>query len=381
MSSAPLRIDLSPDSGGAGDPSRWRARLDAMLAAPPGWLELQAARVAKERLAAFEPGPALVLGIGGSALGPRALVDRAAQQGAAHRVRVLDSLDGAIVEDALSWAIGVGARAIVISKSGRTREVVELLKAATARGVSPGAFVSDPGGGSPISELVAAAGGYLRFELPAEVGGRWSALTSVGQVPLHATGTDAHAALDGAMAQLDRLRADADALLQTLAWRAAHPATTKVIWSYSEALLPWAAWLQQLECESLGRDRGDERVGEMVAVLRGPADQHSVAQLLLDGPRDKRILIVDFSTDPVAADLRAVSALRAIERDAVYDVMRLPTQRMLVTDRSVSTLGALMLQCMVSTVLWAEHLDVDPYGQPAVEAIKTRVAALLDPKA
>jgi glucose-6-phosphate isomerase len=112
--------------------------------------------------------------------------------------------------------------------------------------------------------------------------------------------------------------------------------------------------------------------------LRGPADQHSLAQLLLDGPERGRVSFVDFDDDPegsYAGDLSALARLRVIEREATRESMTLPTRTVLVRDRSPATLGALMLQGMFETALTAATLGVDPYGQPAVERIKKGIRA------
>ena len=115
-------------------------------------------------------------------------------------------------------------------------------------------------------------------------------------------------------------------------------------------------------------------------MLRGPADQHSVAQLLLEGPQQHRILYVDFAGQPPvdAPAVDRLARLRAIERVACREAMSAPTLELLVANRSLAGLGALMFHGMLATVLWAAREGVDPYGQPAVEAIKRRIRAALD---
>lgn len=380
MSAMPIRVDLRPDSPDAAAVASWRERLDSVASDSAPWLELEASTVAAERLRAVPVGPTLLLGFGGSALGTRTALDWAAGAHAgAGEVRVLDTLETEQVADCLEWAAAKAATLITVSKSGRTVAVSQLLAAALERLDGPRVFVSDPGP-NDMDEVLRARGPYERFDIPAPIGGRYSIFTAVGQVPLRAAGLDPHAMLVGARAERERVHGDPGQLLATMAWREANPCSTQVLWCYANPLVSWAAWLQQLECESLGRTRPDgSRVGEFVAVLRGPADQHSVAQLLIDGPRDKRVTIVDFASEAAPPELEAVSTLRAIERDAAFDAMTLPTARILVADRSLETLGALMLDGMFSTVMWAAYLGVDPYGQPAVESIKKRVAARYKP--
>lgn len=377
MVAVPVRVDLRPDSPPPGALDPWRARLEALLsdAAPP-WMDLERARVPTDALDAVPVGPALVLGFGGSALGARTALGLAGRD----QVRVLDSLDLAVVGDCFAWAKAEKASLIVVSKSGRTIEVSTLLRALAGSELGPRFFVSDPKADSGSNEMATLIGDHVRFEMPADVGGRYSVFTAVGQVPLRAAGLDPHVLIRGAEREIATLGASPDHVLAPLWWRSSHPAAASVIWSYDERLGQWAAWLQQLECESLGRARASaDPVGELVVPLRGPADQHSVAQLLLDGPADKRVVVLDFESDfeseRVGPSLREVSNLRQAARDATFDALSLPSARMLVRDRTLETLGALMLDAMVGTVLLAEHLEVDPYGQPAVERIKKRVAA------
>ena len=373
-----------------------------LLEQRPAWLAPAAGVVDEARLARVPVGPTLILGIGGSALGTRAVLAFARAAGLdPGPVRILDTVDPLVVREALDWATGCQATLQVVSKSGKTVEVSTLLEACLARGLRPSALISDGAAGdgaaeaaagdgaaaadaelvasSPIAKRVREVGGGAHVELaiPAQVGGRWSIMTAVGQAPLRSAGLDPRMLTRAAIAERDRLASSAaerESLARSIAWRLAHPARYSILWCYSEVLVNWAAWIQQLECESLGRERSDgSRVGELVCVLRGPADQHSVAQLLLDGPRDGRLTFLDFedaSVEHGAAELRALAHLRVVERQATRASMTLPTRELLLRDPSPTTLSAAMLGSMVETAVAAKSLVVDPYGQPAVERIK-----------
>lgn len=362
--------------------------LAGMLEQPPAWARLDEAKVDRELLRRVPVGPTLLLGIGGSALGARAALQLAEAGGLQPSPwRIVDTVDPIVVADALEWASALNAKLMVVSKSGTTVEVLALLEAALARGLAVGSTIADPlatTGETAIRRRIAAAGGSpCELDIPPEVGGRWSVLTAVGQAPLRAANLDPYALLDGARSELGRLHESPDArapLARSLAWRIAHPAAHSVLWCYSEVLGAWAAWLQQLECESLGRTRGDgSRTGELVCILRGPADQHSVAQLLLEGPTHARVSIVDFDDEPsgreFAPDLVELARLRMIEREACFVSMTLPTRRVLVRDRGLDTLGALFLHGMLETALVATVMEISPYGQPAVESIKRAIRA------
>lgn len=361
--------------------------LDGLLAAPPAWLELDRAVVDSELLRQVPVGPTLLLGMGGSALGARAALELAEVAGLQPGpLRVLDTVDPCEAADAIEWAHARKANLMIVSKSGTTVEVLALLEACLAQGLEVGTLIGDPlsaTGTTPIRERIARIPASEHFELamPPEVGGRWSVFTAVGQAPLRAANLDGHALIHAAQRELGRMHeaAHREPLLRSIAWRLANPASTSLLWCYSEVLAGWAAWLQQLECESLGRTRADgSRTGELVCVLRGPADQHSVAQLLLDGPRDARITVADFDDEPSGRSfggLAELARLRMIERDACFASMTLPTRRMLIRDRGLATLGALFLHGMMETALVAAAWGIDPYGQPAVESIKRAIRA------
>ncbi|NVB41240.1 hypothetical protein G6O69_25600 [Pseudenhygromyxa sp. WMMC2535] len=365
-----------------------QAGIARQLAEPPAWLALERGVIPAERIRKVPVGPTLLLGFGGSALGARAALEFAEVAGMRPGpVRILDAVDPAVVKDALEWATARGASVMVVSKSARTIEVLTLLEACLARDLRVSTMISDPDPGgedtAPIRARVRAAGANtLELEIPPEVGGRWSVFTAVGQAPLRAANLDPMLLTGAAMRERDRMRATGSAeLARSIAWRGAHPGPFSVLWCYSEVLMHFAAWVQQLECESLGRLREDgSRVGELVCPLRGPADQHSVAQLLLDGPQHGRVTILDFDDDESgidAGELATLARLRIVEREATRESMTLPTRRLLVRDRGPATLGALMLHHMLETAIVAERMGIDPYGQPAVERIKRGIRARL----
>jgi glucose-6-phosphate isomerase len=392
---APYRLDIGEDRSHPDLLVGIDRNIVALLDARPAWLELEAGIVDDALLRRVPVGPTLVLGLGGSALGTRAALEQAEVAGLRPGpIRILDTVDSWTVGDTLEWAAACSAKLCVVSKSGTTVEVIELLEAALGRGLEVATLIGDPvdadthaeaGRGLPpiVARVREASGGrHVELPIPPEVGGRWSVFTAVGQVPLRAANLDPLLLVEAAIHERERLASGPEqraALARSLAWRFAHPAPYSILWCYSEVLVHWAAWVQQLECESLGRTRPDgSRVGELVCALRGPADQHSVAQLLLDGPERGRLSFVDFDDDPegcYAGDLQALARLRRIEREATQESMTLPTRTLLIRDRSPATLGALMLHGMVETALTAARDQVDPYGQPAVERIKQGIRA------
>lgn len=387
QSQPPYRIELSPAPSAVMVSARDRAIAELLERRPP-WLDIEAGIVDEKLLRRVPVGPTLLLGFGGSALGARAALEFAEVAGARPGpLRILDAVDPWVVGDTLEWAAACNAKLMVVSKSGNTIEVLTLLDACLSRGLEPLTLISDPLGAGPLPPIVErvreASGGYhVELEIPAAVGGRWSVFTAVGQAPLKAATIDPSMLVDAAIHERDRLAGGPEAreaLASSIAWRLVQTGPYSLLWCYSEVLMHWAAWTQQLECESLGRVRDDgSRVGELVCALRGPADQHSVAQLLLDGPVRGRVTFADFDDDPegnYAGDLSGLARLRVIEREATRESMTLPTRTLLARDRSPSTLAALMIHGMIETEVAAASLDIDPHGQPAVERIKKGIRA------
>ena len=375
--------------------SFWETKILELLVNPAPWMELTNIAVPQAVLKQIPVGPTLVLGLGGSALGARAALEMAREGGHfVDDVRILDTLDVRIVRDSLEWAQSSGAALQVISKSGSTVEVLALLRACQARSIGPVVSVSDPRDPmkpTAIAECLQSdsynkSTQHLYLDMPKDVGGRYSVFTGVGQLPLHSAGIPADALLRGAQTGLEALKKEPHVrqlLAESLTWRVRHPAAINIFWCYSESLVAWVMWLQQLECESLGRVQDGRRLGEMLTVLRGPADQHSVAQLILDGPRNKRLTFLDFGAHHEQPDvnLSEVDRLRKIEGGACYQAMLdqgVPSRSWSITDSSLGNLGVLMLHSMLETVLIADHQGLNPYGQPAVEGIKRRIRASLE---
>lgn len=391
----PYRVSFGPADPAADLVAARDEEIAKLLAARPSWLDIEAGLVDEQLLRRVPVGPTLLLGFGGSALGARATLEFAEVAGLRPGpLRILDSVDPWVVGDTLDWAAARSAKLMIVSKSATTIEVLHLLDACVARGLEPLTMISDPlpttGDLPPIAARVreVSGGHHVELTMPANVGGRWSVFTAVGQAPLRAANLDPALLTHAAIRERDRLSSGAaarEALARSLAWRLANPAPYSILWCYSEVLLQWAAWTQQLECESLGRHRDGSRLGEdgsrtgeLVCALRGPADQHSVAQLLLDGPQTGRLTFADFDDDPegnYAGDLSALARLRVIEREATREAMTLPTRTLLARDRSPATLAGLMIHGMIETAVTAAAWNIDPYGQPAVERIKRGIKA------
>lgn len=379
-----------------------------------GFRELEAQAPERARVLAWarDESPRLddvvVLGIGGSALGAVALrtallardwnaLSLDARDGRA-RLHVLDNVDPRAVRAVLDQVQLARTRFLVISKSGSTAETMAQYLLVRDRVRAAGlpvrehvAFVTDPVKGA--LRRVAAAEGIPAFEVPPNVGGRFSVLSPVGTLPAALLGLDVDALIAGAAAMRDRcgsgvLRANPALAFAALQWRAHTEAGqgTHVLMPYSEALRDLAPWFVQLWAESLGKRTPDGRhVGPTPVPAVGATDQHAQVQLFMEGPADKTITFIDVEerddelTIPRAADAPAELAylggrgfaelLRAEARATAGALAQAgrPTMTLRVARADAWHLGGLLMFFELATI-YAGHLyGVDPLDQPGVE--------------
>lgn len=354
----------------------------------------------------------LVLGIGGSALGARALLsalrrpawNEHSDEGREFfpRLTILDNVDPTSVADALRRIDPRRVLVNVISKSGGTAETMaqylvvrkwldEALGAAASRHF---VFTTDPDKGA-LREL-SRREGIAALDVPPPVGGRFSVLSPVGLLPAALVGIDIAGLLSGARAAVkageepDLLR-NAAALFAGLlhAADAELGARIHVLMPYSDRLRDLAEWFRQLWAESLGkrRDRAGREVfaGPTPVASVGATDQHSQVQLFAEGPFDKVVtfLAVDDHGEDVTiptssglpadlaylgghtlggllrAELEATAAALA-SQGRMNATLRLP-------DLSPATVGELLMFFQVATGFAGAWYGVDPFDQPGVE--------------
>ena len=162
------------------------------------------------------------------------------------------------------------------------------------------------------------------------------------------------------------------------------------LWAYAERLEPVGEWFRQLWAESLGKKRGDgTRAGQSPLHCVGSTDQHSIQQLMVEGPPDKAVLVLAGpASDDLAVPAEAPGAgsghscgriLEAMRRATTAGMVRAgcPAATIRLDDWSEGSLGALLMTFLGATVVAGDLLGVDPYGQPGVEAAKKSTKELL----
>jgi glucose-6-phosphate isomerase len=348
----------------------------------------------------------VVLGIGGSALGAVALrtallprdwnARTPEQRGGRPRLHVLDNVDPRSVQGLLDVVNLAKSRVLVISKSGSTAETMSQYLLVRDRlrivGLSPRehlAFVTDPTKG--VLRRVADAEGVPAFEIPANVGGRFSVMSPVGTLPAALLGLDVEQLVAGAAAMRDRcasgvFRENPALAFAALQWRAHTEAGqgAHVLMPYSDALRDLAPWFVQLWAESLGKRQGSgAHVGPTPIAAVGATDQHAQVQLFMEGPADKTVTFVDVeehpdelvipdAAPPELAYLRGrgfAELLRAEARATAGALARAgrPTMTLRVERVDAWHLGGLFMLLELATIYGGQLYEVDPLDQPGVE--------------
>jgi len=384
-----------------------------------GWVDLPLDTEQAEAAARFASGlpreitDAVILGIGGSSLGPLAIHHAARHPflGPGRRMHFLDNSDPDTVGAILETLDPAATLFVAITKSGSTAETASQLMIAwdrAERGLGARArdhfvFVTDPERGD--LRRLARSLDVPSFPVPTEVGGRFSVLSAVGLVPAAIAGVDPLALLEGAR-RVRRACLESDilenpaALLAAVAWLldTRHDRHVHVVLTYSDRLAPVGAWFRQIWAESLGKRRASgPPAGPTPVDARGATDQHSLLQLLVQGPPDKLVIFLDVrsrravTVPRIFEDLpsfgylggQRLADLIASQRRATEMSLALagtPSMSLTVDDASPGSLGALFYLLEVSTAVAGSLYEVNPYDQPGVEEGKELACGLLGRK-
>ncbi|BAF60912.1 MAG: glucose-6-phosphate isomerase [Pelotomaculum sp.] len=357
----------------------------------------------------------LLLGIGGSALGARAVLQftRGPYYNLAGQARprlfIVDNLDPVLVKN-LEELIDIRKTALVyISKSGSTPETAALFihfyrKYREAGGnLKDIVIICDPGDNG-INRIAKSLRCHL-LHIPPELPGRYSVLSPVGFLPAELIGVDSRQLLEGARAVH---RSIIDAPLQENALfilgaclyeLSAKGKYIHVLFNYSSLLSEFGLWYMQLWAESLGKRMcltGEpSQANTTPLACLGATDQHSILQLFKECPSDKVFGFINIESFPVDIALAGefpdekeysyftghtlgeqlhieqLSTEMSLARDGK------PCYRITLKDMSVPALGALFYFYEALVVFIAGLWQINPYDQPGVEEGKNITYSLM----
>jgi len=346
----------------------------------------------------------VVLGIGGSSLGTRAIYEFLRPKKIATReLLFFETTDPLNITHLLSKIDVAKTHFLVISKSGNTIETISIFKylykiqnASTSY-----TFVTDHG--SPLEKFADSIGSKV-FNIPSAVGGRFSVLSSVGLLPLAMCGVDIKALLCGAKKIEESFFHEGyikDALLRKAMFYAKNNTLYNIncLFAYSETLKYFCEWYVQLWGESLGKKQRHSafNVGLTPIGLVGPKDQHSFLQLIVEGRRDKSVTFIkikDFKNELSVPNisLKHLESLDIVNNLAFHDLINMQcasTIEALIAQEDIpldeieihgvdeGSIGQLIYYYELLTSLVAKLINVNAYDQPGVEAGKLILKAKL----
>jgi len=286
---------------------------------------------------------------------------------------------------------------IVISKSGTTIETISIFKylSSIVKMNSQNLLVITEDD-SKLNSF-AAANGISTFEIPKNVGGRFSVLSNVGLVPLYLAGFDIDELLKGAR-KISTSFFEQNELYNQLLKKARTYYEYKdvyninAIFSYSQLLEGFNKWYIQLWGESLGKiDANNTNQGLTPIGLLGPVDQHSFLQLIVEGKRDKTVTFIkikDFKDDTKIApitlegleDLDYINGLNFkelinLQADATIASVKeykkdIPIDLIEIEEISEFEIGKLLFYYELLTSIVGKFLRINTYDQPGVEGGK-----------
>ena len=379
--------------------------------------ELGRLQATADRLAA-ECKSIVVLGIGGSYMGARALLEgcchpyynEVSVEARGGRPRIyfegnnVDN-DGVAGLIELLRSQGEPWGAVVISKSGGTLETAASTRiflrelADSAGDKLAERFVPVTGKSGKLFDLSTALGCQEIYEVPDGVGGRFSVLSAVGLLPAALMGLDIKKLLQGARAMNEHFataKPGENAVLDYVAlchvMEETQDCVTRILSTWGKRLEATGLWYDQLLAESLGKQ---ER-GALPLTIVNTRDLHSRGQQHQEGVRDKlitNVIVESCDTAPLAIGDSANNQdqLNELACKTLPDILSAaiegtnqayrednrPTADIRLEKLDEHTLGQLLQMLMLATVVEGRLIGINPYGQPGVEAYKKNMNAIL----
>jgi glucose-6-phosphate isomerase len=345
----------------------------------------------------------LLIGIGGSALGPQFVADALGSATDQMQLHFFDNTDpdgfdrvfARLRDDLRSTLV------VVISKSGGTKETRNGMLEAERHFRSSGLdfakqAVAVTGAGSELDKYAEAHGWLARFPMFDWIGGRTSVMSAVGLLPAALQGIDIDSFLAGAAA-MDRHTRERDAqrnaaMLLALMWHyvgSGRGEKDMVILPYKDRLALFSRYLQQLVMESLGKaeDRAGNAVNQGIAVYgnKGSTDQHAYVQQLRDGVPNFFATFIEVRKDRVTDVCEVEPGVTSGDylqgflrgtRKALYENGR-ESITISIDEVNAFTVGALIALYERVVGFYASLVNINAYHQPGVEAGKKAAGEVL----
>ena len=355
----------------------------------------------------------VVIGIGGSYLGARAVIEyvksplynNLKHEGTPDIYFSGCNISAQSLNELLAICEGKDICINVISKSGTTTEPAvafrvfrELLEKKYGKEeAKERIFVTTDKARGTLKKFSDEAG-YETFVVPDNVGGRFSVLTAVGLLPIAVSGTDIDALMKGAADAATEFKASADintnpcmkyVALRNIMYR--NGKGTEILVNYE----PYAAMLNEWWKQLYGESEGKDKKGIFPASVIFSTDLHSLGQFIQDGSRNifETVVSVNETNEkkPVPFDEANVDGLNFLAGVDLNEVNKMamkgtilahvdggtPNILIEVADKSEYSLGYLLYFFEFACGVSGYVLGVNPFNQPGVEAYKKNMFALL----
>lgn len=351
----------------------------------------------------------IILGIGGSALGTICL-----KESLTHlpkpRLHIIDNIDPILIKEIDNTINYEKALFIVVTKSGSTPETLSqyfyFKKQVEDHKLSQNehfVFITDPEKG--LLRKISKTEKITAFDIPENVGGRFSVLTAVGLLPAKLIGINIEKLLKGAKTIREKFLNEN--FEENLPFQLASIQKTmnekgkimNVIMPYSHKLIKFADWYRQLLAESIGK-KYDNEGNEVFAGITpinaiGVTDQHSQSQLYNEGPNDKLFIFIEveklgpkleipnpYPKEEASEYLKNTSfnELMKIEKQATEDSLtknKRPNITIKINEVNEESLGELFMLFEASIAFLGEYYNINAFDQPGVELSKNLTKELL----
>jgi len=354
----------------------------------------------------------VVLGIGGSALGNKAVYRAMRTTKRLKKLHVYDNVDPSYLDEIIR-EIDINKTIFnVITKSGTTAEtmasfmyIISFLKDKFPNDYQQRMIVTTDHDKGFLREIIKEEK-FKDFIVPNDVGGRFSVLTDVGLVSFAFLGIDIKALLHGAISM--RKHCDEKDWQKNPAMNIAlshvlylyKEKNISVMMPYANALFDFADWYRQLWAESLGKKldlHGNEVfVGQTPVNALGATDQHSQVQLYTEGPDDKIITLImidrhnkDMIIPKIYTDRPEVNYLcnksfsellntECIATEYALTEAGRPNMTIKFDEINEENIGAFIYLYEAATVYAGYMLNINPLDQPGVESGKIATYALMN---
>ncbi len=336
----------------------------------------------------------VVLGMGGSSLGGRSLLQALRRYDQVHDLEFIDNVDSDYFWKWLKANKNLeNTHYAIISKSGNTIETLTMaeaidqyLRTSGHRKLSANCTVISENDDNPLMRW-AKKEDVPTLEIPKDVGGRFSVLSPVGMFPAAYYGLDINKIKEGAQWAIEQDELVAHLVAHTLAsWKREEWIT--LFWAYAAGLRDFGLWTQQLWAESLGKRENRKGMPAMrsstpISAI-GSSDQHSILQQVMEGARDKFLWFLRVAQSEAAGPTieknlfdsqtlmqgKGMGQLFGAMADATRDALQSEGVHSLTLkgkDLSEESLGALIMLLEVVVGTLGEVMDINAFDQPGVE--------------